>query len=94
MAAPASSRVASWRCAAAFASADDKWSLQGHGGLSAIPQDPGATTRFPRVYEDWSLTLGREVRSFNIGLGVASSNYPVIGASGHARISATIGRAF
>ena len=71
-----------------------KWSLQGHGGLSLIPQAPGSTASMPRAYEDWSLTLGRDVRGFNLGFGLASSNYPVIGASGEARFSATVRRVF
>lgn len=68
------------------------WSLHGHGGLRLVPQDAHATTGFPRVYEDWSLSLGREWRGFNLALGVAGTNYPVIGDSGRARVQFVIAK--
>lgn len=71
-----------------------KWSLDGHGGITAVPQDPGSTKSFPRIYEDWSVTAGREVNGFGVSFGVASSNYPVVGPSGKLRFHATISRAF
>ena len=71
-----------------------KWSLQGHGGITVVPQDAGAPTGTMRFYEDWSLSLGREVRGFNLSFSLASSNYPVVSASGKVRLSAVISRAF
>lgn len=70
------------------------WSLNGHGGLTFVPQDPGATTSFPRIYEDWSLSAGREWRGLNLGLAVSSSNYPVIGDTGWARVSVSVSKSF
>jgi len=71
-----------------------KWSLQGHGGITAVPQDKGAPSNRMRFYEDWSLSLGREVKGFNISINMTSNNYPVISASGKVRVSAVISRAF
>ena len=70
------------------------WSLQGHGGLTVVPQDLGATTKTMRYYEDWSLSIGREVKGFNISFSLSSSNYPVVSASGKMRFSATVSRTF
>jgi uncharacterized protein (TIGR02001 family) len=71
-----------------------KWSVDGHVGLTAVPQDAGSTKSFPRIYEDWSLSAGREVKGFGLSVGVASTNYPVVGPSGKLRFHATLSRAF
>ena len=70
------------------------WSLNGHGGLTFVPQDPGANASGPRIYRDWSLYAGREWRGLNLGLAVSSSNYPVIGETGRARVSVSVSKSF
>lgn len=70
------------------------WSLSGHGGLTFVPQDPGATASGPRIYEDWSLSVGREWHGMNLGLAVSSSSYPVIGTTGRAKLSVSVSKSF
>ena len=70
------------------------WSLNGHGGLTFVPHDPGTNASGPKIYEDWSLYAGREWRGLNLGLAVSSSNYPVIGETGSARVSVSVSKSF
>jgi hypothetical protein len=76
-----------------------QWSLNGHGGVTAIPADHGDTGM--RFYCDWSLQANRALGGFALGLGIAATNYPVFGpdkGSGFLqnspRIFASISRAF
>lgn len=76
-----------------------QWSFNGHGGVSAIPADPGDTGM--RLYYDWSLQANRALGGFALGLGIAATNYRVFGPDkgpgflqNNPRIFASISRAF
>lgn len=76
-----------------------QWSLNGHGGVSAIPADPGDSGL--RFYYDWSVQANRMVGSFALGVGIATTNYRVFGPDAgpgflenSPRLFASIGRAF
>jgi uncharacterized protein (TIGR02001 family) len=76
-----------------------QWSLNGHGGVSAVPADLGDTGM--RFYYDWSLQANRALGGFALGLGIAATNYPVFGPDkgpgflqNSPRIFASISRAF
>lgn len=69
-------------------------SLRAHGGLSLIPYPRGSGEGGLRRYLDGSLSLGRRIGGFNVAATVAASNYPVIGASGRARLALMISRGF
>lgn len=77
-----------------------QWSINGHTGLYAVPQDLG-TSGPKRLYIDWSLTASRPVGTFTASVTVAGSNYPVFSHSKGAglfsnkpRIAFSISKAF
>jgi len=75
------------------------WSLMGHSGVTAVPPDPG--NGGIRFYYDLSVQANRNIGKFKLGLGVATTNYPVFGVDkgpglfdNNPRAFATISRAF
>jgi uncharacterized protein (TIGR02001 family) len=75
------------------------WSINGHGGISAIPPDIGATGM--QFYYDAGVQANRSVGKFALGLGIVTTSYPVFGPdNGSAffenkpRVFASLSRAF
>jgi uncharacterized protein (TIGR02001 family) len=70
------------------------WGLDGHAGVSLIPQPnvAGAVRIF--AYRDWRVQISRPLGPLFLSGGVASSNYPVYSASGRARPFLSISHAF
>jgi len=77
-----------------------KWAVNGHAGLSVIPQDLG-TPGGMRTYYDWSLSASHPIGGFDATLGLADTNYPVFSPSrgiglfsNRPRVFASLSRAF
>lgn len=70
------------------------WSLDGHAGLSLIPQDIGSASGGVRNYEDWRLQVSRPLGRLFLSAGVAGTNYPVYDASGKPRVYTSASIAF
>ncbi|MBB6125037.1 uncharacterized protein (TIGR02001 family) [Sphingobium subterraneum] len=71
-----------------------KWSLNGHVGVSLIPEDKTVPNPGMNLYRDWSLQVDRPLGRFSFSAGVAQTNYPVFRSNQHARVYASISRAF
>lgn len=71
-----------------------EWSLNGHVGVSLIPEDKTVPSPGIHVYRDWSIQIDRPVGRFSVSAGVAQTNYPVFRSNHHARVYASISRAF
>jgi hypothetical protein len=72
----------------------ERWSLEGHGGLSLIPHDLDTGLHGLRHFEDWRLQASRPIGSVFVAVGVNATNYPVYSASGRAKVFASISKAF
>lgn len=68
------------------------WSLDTHGGIYLIPKDDHQPGR--NIYTDWRAQVGGPAGPVFVSLGVARTNYPVLGTSHRARAFATVGKAF
>jgi hypothetical protein len=72
----------------------EKWSVEGHGGLSLIPHDLGSGQRGLRNFQDWRLQASRPIGRLFVAFGVNATNYPVYSTSGRAKVYASISQAF
>lgn len=71
------------------------WSLDGHVGLSLIPDSHIAGRgNTLQAYRDWRVQISRPLGKAFISGGIAGTNYPVYSASGNAKIFASVSYAF
>lgn len=70
------------------------WALDGHAGVSLIPDDSQSGQGSWQTYRDWRLQVSRPVGKLFLSAGVAGTNYPVYSASGRARVFASASMAF
>jgi len=72
----------------------EKWSLNGHAGVSLIPHDIGTPKHGLQRFEDWSLQINRKFGSYSASVGLAHTNYPVFSTHKKAKLVLTVSRAF
>jgi len=70
------------------------WSVEGHAGLSLIPNADDPANVYTAAYYDWQLQVNRPIGKVFVSAGVAATNYPVYSSSGNARVFATVGYVF